>query len=412
MSAPGISLKAFLSKARSALQSAREYKRNITLVIGNESADLDSFTCSLLYAYIRSTKPPRAAFSPTYVPLLNIPRADIALRPELLTLLPSADLSSKDIITLSDLPDEAEIETELPPQNTRWILVDHNSLQGSLGSIYGGYVAGVVDHHEEENQVPQDTGDEARIVEKAGSCTSLVANYLRGSWESSSILEASLYDAQAAKLALASILIDTTNLKSKGKVTPHDEEAVKFLETKIAAGTDPSRPFDRTAFFEEISQAKLNIGSLKLKDILRKDYKQWTENGRRLGISSVVKPISFLQQKADAEEADSDKSNRLFQIIDRFCRDRHLELYAIMTTSTSTKGEFQRELLVKAFTETDAKAVKKFADKASDALGLEDWENSSLDRVADNEMWTKVWWQRKIEHSRKLVAPLLRAAMS
>ena len=430
MSFTRVSLKNFLSNARLALQSAVEHKKKVTFVIGNESAgtysiacdkglenvltvlDLDSFTCSLVYAYIRSARPPQRAFSPTYVPLLNIPRADIELRPEFLALLRHVGLQDGDLISLSDLPDEATIRAKLSPETTQWILVDHNSLQGSLGSIYGERVAGVIDHHAEEDKVPKDTGDEPRIVEKAGSCSSLVTTYLRGSWEALSTPEASIYDAQAARLVLASILVDTRNLQSKGKVMPSDEEAVNFLETKIKAASESNDSFDRKAFFEEINQAKLNIGSLELQGILRKDYKQWTENGRILGISSAVKPISFLREKAETEaKAESSGSKSFLRAIDHFAETRRLGLYAIMTASTSAEGEFQRELMVRAFTVENAQTVKKFADENLKTLGLEDWTDSKLDHLDGDKIWSKVWWQRHVEHSRKQVGPLLREAM-
>jgi exopolyphosphatase len=46
-------------------------------------------------------------------------------------------------------------------------------------------------------------------------------------------------------------------------------------------------------------------------------------------------------------------------------------------------------------------------------LGLEDWRE--IDGVTaghgGEDEWVKVWWQRKVQHSRKRVAPLLREAM-
>jgi hypothetical protein len=96
--------------------------------------DLDSMSCSLLYAYIRSLSPPKNAFTPLYVPITNIPAADIQLRPEFLAVFKHANIESGHLITLDDLPALSEIETQLAPENTKWILVDHNALLGaSLG---------------------------------------------------------------------------------------------------------------------------------------------------------------------------------------------------------------------------------------------------------------------------------------
>ncbi|KAK3076590.1 hypothetical protein LTS18_012610, partial [Coniosporium uncinatum] len=174
MAVPRNSLRSFLIHAKSAIRWATHSSQKIIFVIGNESADLDSLTSSILYAYIRSSIPTPGAFTPLYVPVTNIPRADIQLRPEFLALLPHANLEPHHLITLSDLPDLSEIKARLPPENTKWILVDHNALQGELGKIYAGRVVGAIDHHDEENMIPEETGVEPRVITKTGSCTSLV----------------------------------------------------------------------------------------------------------------------------------------------------------------------------------------------------------------------------------------------
>lgn len=131
--------------------------------------------------------PPKNAFSPIYVPITNIPAADIQLRPEYLAVFKHANIESKHLITLDDLPALSDIESKLAPENTKWILVDHNALQGQLGKMYAERVAGVIDHHDDEKKVPEDTGEEPRIIEKSGSCTSLIANYCRPSWDMASL---------------------------------------------------------------------------------------------------------------------------------------------------------------------------------------------------------------------------------
>jgi exopolyphosphatase len=222
-----------------------------------------------------------------------------------------------------------------------------------------------------------------------------------------------LWDAQVAQLGLASILIDTSNLQSKDKTTEHDSNAVNYLEAKIMSCPQLSADFNRTKFFEEIDTAKKDIGGLKLQDILRKDYKQWDEGGRRLGISSVVKPIDFLQKKAAAESNAQSLDEAFLEALRAFANERDLDLFSIMTTSTSSDGKFQRELLVWAFSGPAISAAKTFASDARDELGLEDWHGSdSKSHEAHGQSeWRKVWWQRNVQHSRKRVAPLLRKSM-
>jgi exopolyphosphatase len=389
-------------------------------------------TSSVLFAYVRSLAPPPGAFSQVYVPVTNIPFSGLQIRPEFLAVFRHANIEPGHLITLDDLPDLSVILSKLRPENTRWILVDHNALQGRLGEMYSERVEGVIDHHDDESKVPQDTGCEPRVIAKAGSCTSLVAEYCRQTWESlpnagldsgaahgqgDSLLDdgaaVKLWDAQVAHLGLASILIDTTNLQSEDKTTEHDRKAVQYLEAKIMLCPQLSTAFDRSKFYEEIYLAKKDIGGLKLQDILRKDYKQWDEQGLKLGISSVVKSIEFMQKKA-GEEAETQSNDEAFiEALRSFCKDRKLDLYAVMTASTSSQGEFQRELLVLALNDSAISAANRFASDAQEELGLEDWhgpDSGDGDHNGD-AYWKKTWWQRNVEHSRKRVAPLLRVAM-
>ncbi|KIW07358.1 uncharacterized protein PV09_02204 [Verruconis gallopava] len=425
------SLGSFLRHAKSGLASAIAKGDKVKFVIGNESADLDSLTSSLLLAYIRSTAPPANASSRIYYPVLNIPARDIELRPEFLALLPHANVDPGSLITLDDLRKRETSPFALAPQATSWILVDHNALQGSLGSVYSARVIGCIDHHEDEHQIPDDTGDEPRIIKKSGSCTSLVTNYCQGMWDKISAdastsnemkagddaaslgrdaASSSLWDTQVAKLAIASILIDTNNLRDK--VTEHDVLAVKYLESKIIASQEGSKSYSRDQFFKEISEAKQNIGQLKLHDILRKDYKEWTEGGQVLGISSVVKDIDFLVEKAAQEGSGGNKFELFVQAVDSFAKDRGLGLYAIMTTSTSPEGEFQRELFVSATNAQTVEAAAKFVNHSATELGLAKWRGP-VDGVEYSraDCWRRIWQQNNVAHSRKRVAPLLRDAM-
>ncbi|KAF3039030.1 Exopolyphosphatase [Didymella heteroderae] len=436
MAAPRNSLRGFLTHAKTALRSAISSNQKVTLVIGNESADLDSMTCQILYAYIRSMAPPKNAFTPLYIPVTNMPASGINMRPEFQAVFKYANIEPTHLITLDDLPALSDMQATLKPENTKWILVDHNALQGQLGKIYSSRVQGVIDHHDDEGKVPQETGAEPRIIEKSGSCTSLITNYIRPAWDmlSGSALTSGAahaqgdsladddavvkrWDASVAQLGLASILIDTSNLQDKNKTTEHDRKAVEYLEAKILSCPQLATTYDRSAFYSAIDAAKKDIGPLKLQDILQKDYKEWEQNdGQKLGISSVVAPLSFLQSKAgdEASSSSSSPSSRAFlDQLQAFAQERNLDLYSIMTTSTSSDGHFQRELLLWAFNEKAAAWAKAFEVNAQEELGLQDWEEDT--DVASGEgdkQWRRVWWQRNVQHSRKRVAPLLKQANS
>ncbi|KAF2140290.1 uncharacterized protein K452DRAFT_310049 [Aplosporella prunicola CBS 121167] len=428
MAFPRNSIRNFLVHAKSALRTAISENQKVTFVVGNESADLDSLVCGIVYAYIRSQKPPANAFTPLYIPLSNIPAADVQLRPELLALLPHANLQPSHLVTLDDLPPLDRIGEELRRENTKWILVDHNALQGTLGKVYGERVSGVIDHHDEENKVPKETGDEPRIITKTGSCASLVTDYCRPSWDtiSSGALssgaahgqaddqgiandasQVKLWDAQAAKLALAPLLIDTNNLTAKKKTTDHDLEAAAYLGAKIMLCPKTSIDFDKDKFFAEIDGAKRDIGRLTLSEILRKDYKQWEENGFKLGISSVVKSLEFLQDKAKQEESGDQP---FFEAVERFAKERSLDMYATMTAYPSPEGEFRRQLFLWALSDRAMGPAERFVASASKDLDLEELEEQMHVTESGNG-WKKVWRQKNVGASRKQVGPLLRQNM-
>jgi len=387
--------------------------------------DLDSITSSIVYAYLRSITHSTQSSNALHIPVLNIPKADIDLRPELLTLLPHANISKEHLITLDDLPDLGSIKENLAPELTKWFLVDHNALQGKLGAIYSDRVVGVIDHHVDENKVPKDTGDEPRIIETSGSCTTLIINHCREAWDNLSsgtsstgaaqaqgdtLMEdeavTSLWDAQVAQLALASVLVDTINLGDKHKTTELDEQAVTYLEAKINLCAKLATLFDRSAFFDEIIEAKRNLDSLTLEEIFRKDYKQWTENGLILGTSAVAQPIQFLKRKINDDNNSTDYKS-LLEAAKKFSRDRDMCIFSIMTGYADEEGKLAKQLAVLAVDEKGVSICNKFRDDA-----IEKFELEEVDTDESDGQWFHVWQQRKLGPSRKQIAPLIREAMS
>ncbi|KAF2094433.1 exopolyphosphatase-like protein [Rhizodiscina lignyota] len=409
-----LSIRDFLLTAHAeALHYAIKEHEPVTIVTGNESADLDSMTSALVYAYIRSCAPPKNSFGSMYVPIVAIPRHDLSVRPEFTALLKYAGVKPIELPCLDDIPPGKKL---LKPKTTHWVLVDHNALSGRLGEVYSDNVVGCVDHHVDEGKVPKDAEKrfgEPRVIEKTGSCTSLVVRYLQDDWDKLSRgaqNEVREWDAQLAKLAMGSILIDTRDLEDEGKVTDDDQKAVEYLLEKIHAAGDGDQ-FDRHKFYDEIDKAKKNLESLSISDILRKDYKEWTEKKEKIGISCVVKPITWMKKKADSEAKDEDGQTALLERMRKYAKERDLDIFGLMTTFTDDDGNFRRELMIWALDKDVVDAAKKFQKTSADGLGLEEWKvDGGMDEENSKE-WRRVWWQRKVEHSRKRVAPLLREAV-
>lgn len=303
-------------------------------------------------------------------------------------MLKHADLTLKDLLTLSELPD-------LDPKDTRWLLVDHNSLTGPLKK-FSGQVFGCVDHHADENTVPQSA--DPRVVEPCGSCMSLVVEESRDAWKdlanhSVEGSDAATEDEKLAKIGLAAILSDTINLTAKEKVREKDPRAVSFLQERIR---DDS--FNRNAYYDEISTVKEDISTLSFRDIFRKDYKEWDGQGLKLGISCVVQDFDYLVSKADGPLP-------FLRDFEAWTKERNLDVAAIMTTS-HPGGEFQRHLLVWGRSQEGRGAMGRFVS-VGEKLQLETWNKGELDDGKERMAWR----QRDLAASRKQVAPLLREAL-
>lgn len=304
-------------------------------------------------------------------------------------VLQAADIAPDSLLTLSDLPED------LSAEKTRWLLVDHNALTGQLKTKFSGAITGCIDHHEDEDAVPRDA--QPRVVEPCGSCMSLVIEESRTLWDEAAKAQTTDEAEKLAILSLAPILIDTINLTEKHKVKPKDISATQFLETKL----QNLRAYDRKAYYGHISTVKEDISQLGFRDILRKDYKEWTEGqGLRLGTSSVVKGLDYLTEKKDSTEV-------FFEALSSWGQEKDLDLVSVMTTSHNEKDEFQRHLLVWGRTDKGLEALQAFESASSNKLQLTIFNDGHFDNKD-----RKAWQQGNLAASRKQIAPLLRQALA
>ena len=443
------SLLSFLRIARETVFK-KSANRPLTIVLGNTSADLDSFISAVIYAFFHSEKPGNKD-SRIYVPLLNlaaVPSAELwRLRPEYGTALrlavhgqhDNADKNAindteknllKDLITVADIREDPSSrlhaileDSEGNAQtvsNEDVVLVDHNALQipGLTPNVISSRfnLIGTIDHHVDENTISANANP--RIVKTGiGSCCSLVIRHLQDEklWPSPSGGESY---AQFAKLALAPILIDTANLKATGdKISGIDREAVRFLESHIAS-SDPT--FDRTAFYKAIQKSKSNsLNLLKMHEIFERDYKEWEEQPSssskplKLGIASLVRDLPWLVEHAGSV-------SKMTDAMSSFARktEHHLSLFALISKGSGPDGEFRKEFAVVGFGEVAIKAIEIF-EKDAKELELREWKENqellqALDSIAKSEdinTASRIWWQGDVNKSRKQVAPLLREAV-
>ncbi|KAI1353750.1 exopolyphosphatase-like protein [Xylaria sp. FL0043] len=454
---PRASLKTFLATARAAL-TTQSPKRStpLTFVVGNESADLDSLCSALLLAYFQTYAPPKhrssagdASTSTLHIPICHLERADLALRPEFTAVLRDGGIKGEDVFTLEDVLPSQQKETKnstkskrneapvLRPEDTRWLLVDHNAMTGALAKVFGHRVIGCVDHHADEGAVPRDA--ELRVIEKSGSCASLVLAQCKDVWATLSAGnekgegggdvrkdDDAQIDAQIARLALAPILIDTTNLRDENKTTEYDRQAVALAEAKIAAAEEREdgggmngsgvrevdvKRYDRDAFFARLSGLKEDLSEMSFRDVFRKDYKEWSVGSLNLATSSVPRGFRYLVE----EKAQGDTS-KFIEALREWGGEKDaagkMDIVVVLTGFQDGDGKFRRELLVWARSEAGVRAAKMFEERCRDTLRLETWGDGALDEggVGRGE-WRRCWAQNAVEYSRKQIAPMLRDAL-
>jgi exopolyphosphatase len=210
------SLSAFLSSTRAACLRGVPPLASFTIILGNPSADLDSFISAVVYAYFCSASFRKDDPKRWFIPVLNLPTTPARdlwrLRPEFATALKLAEgrpvtyepngavkdennrVLLEQLVTISDIhsaskstpvslfPHRRADSSSVSSKKDDYVLVDHNALTIPTLSAEDVNrhvnVTGCIDHHVDESFVPSNASP--RIIKTGiGSCTSLVVQHLR-----------------------------------------------------------------------------------------------------------------------------------------------------------------------------------------------------------------------------------------
>jgi len=373
MAAPA--LDAYLGSLQAVLQESCAEGKPVTVVLGNESADLDSIVSALTYAFLLHTK---ASSGSTVVPVVNIAREDFVLRTETVFIFKRLKLDPQGLVFIDDV-NLAELHAE---QRLELVLVDHNRLGPQQAALEPAIIE-ILDHHDDQGAYPSGTACDIRPV---GSTTTLVTERALAAAAEDDSASTFVVQLKYAALLLSGILVDTVNLdSSKGRCTEPDVAAAKALTALI--------DIDNTELFQQLQTAKGDIGTLSAGDLLRKDYKQIEVNGIVVGFASVVAPLATFFQKPDAEEAHL-----------KLCARLKLDALVVMTTCHSPT--FSRELLVYIASE-NTKLSSVVPSLVSDG-GLE------LTPLEPGRLWptAQAFNQGATKKSRKVVLPLISDLLS
>lgn len=435
-------------------------------VVGNPSADLDSIISAIVYSYFSHLRTP--THSPrSHIPLLNLP--NIPSGPELYRLRPefvkalwlcsnnphvagsekwdetpesAGAILKEHIITVNDFAEHLRSYgygkgEDGPKLRADATMVDWNAMpirirrgEGSLAGLENVTfsVVGCIDHHVDEEFVPSLEAGSPSIIQPAGSCASLIVDWLKstGIW-TNALNEGdqtkSAIESQLANLALSPILIDTVNLTAESKVTATDRDAVTFLTPIINNSQAVHTQEMQNDLYSQIHETKTNsLDLLTVPEVLDRDFKAWTETTQtgeklQIGFCSVVKSIPWIVRKADHVQSFLDS-------LSSFSAERELDIVVVMTAFSSKEGQFCRELFACAL--RSGKAVDVLDSVVADAggqLGLQGWVplEDDVEQTDEKQIRStlsgsegdrrRLWVQADVSKSRKQVAPLLRGAV-
>jgi exopolyphosphatase len=366
----------------------------------NLRSDLDSLASAIAYAWYSTCY----LGQPT-VPLLQTPRADLSLRPENLYALEFSGIDPASLLTGDEIPADA------PPAG-KYALLDHNALTGRFAAHDDIRVTAIVDHHEDEKRHPEAS---PRIVESpTGSCSSLIGRLIQKEWDAG-------MSRPVARLLLCAVLIDTGGLKAGGKAEVTDREVALFLLEKAGlvsadAGTivDVHDVKEAKELTRILTTRKTSVDSLSLRDLLRRDYKEyrfvpsWMAEGSLLvGLASVprsIKAITGGNQKGREELATACAA---------WINEKGLDMLGVLTSwkhegKGSKKGKHRRETLWVVRTDKEVEDRLWKGLEGSAELELERKE-SVMEEAAGRDLKMRLYEQGNGQATRKVITPLVRA---
>lgn len=232
-------------------------KNSEVLVMGNMSGDMDSIASAVALC---------SALGKTYLPLINIPRAELFLRKDVVYLFNLLKIDSANLYFREDFP-------TLLQRVSGVILVDHNVPSPDQEEVIP-LVRRIIDHHRDAQFAYPKL--ENKVIAKTGSNASLILD----------AIQQKNLSPEIALLLLAPLLLDTSNFQDTRKVTAKDRKALQVL-LSCAGALVPSN------FYETLLENKLYADPARPDLLLKKDCKLYREGNLTYGISSLPKSIAW-----------------------------------------------------------------------------------------------------------------------
>ncbi|XP_061381758.1 exopolyphosphatase PRUNE1 isoform X2 [Danaus plexippus] len=249
----------------------------LTLVLGNESCDLDSAVSALVYAaflhwqysQIKCKACTRKYRDESYkddifVPILDVERNDYPIKTDVVYCLKKHGIDETNLIFRDDI----DIRQLVTKSKMSVVLTDHHFLSRRYDFL-SPFVSEIIDHRPVVNA---SFNDIRTTIQTVGSCCTLVTHRIR---DLTNLLakDGDFFGAYpvTADLLHSVILLDTANFsKEVNKATPSDEDAVLYLECLIKPADYQK---ERSSKVLQLLSARGDVSSLSSSQLLRKDLK-------------------------------------------------------------------------------------------------------------------------------------------
>ncbi|XP_022188229.2 exopolyphosphatase PRUNE1 isoform X2 [Nilaparvata lugens] len=361
------------SKLNDFLQSSRRYdedilgkKRPVTVVIGNESCDLDSAVSSITYAYFLSLEsPPDCAV----VPVINVLRKHYDVKTEVKYFLNHNNIEDNMLV----FRDEIDLNALHSANRLELVLVDHHVLPADMSALSAA-VTRVLDHRPRVDTCVTSSPHVQVDIRPVGSCVTLVGRHL----DSKGLLS----DRQVATLVYGTILLDTSNFSPiTKKATDLDREVAALCETKAHVSNAKD-------LYDRLVAAKTDTSRLSTYSLLIKDMKKV----HGIPLSVLTMSVKDFLERPDAEAN-----------IKEFCTEHEARVMLILGVIV-TGGSQLRDLFIYPNT------CQPLADKIEEHLKASTAPKLDLHMV-ENKFGGKIFKEINTYSTRKQVLPIVERAI-
>lgn len=328
-----------------------------------------------------------------------------------------------DLLCIDDISHEMFSQHVL---RSSFALVDHNRLDrmftGTPGSDASPRVVSIIDHHADEGFHLD--AQNRTIVVPVGSCASLVAKHFSSHWQPVSDGTPAI-SPDVATLLLTAILIDTNGLKKNGKAVQIDYDAVGLLlpRSNLKLTESVSNEADQVKIADiarTLNTLKSSISHLSSRDLLRRDYKEYSftrnESPKTISVGIASVPLSLKTW------LKLHPSPEFWNALDQWLGERHLDVLGVLFSFRSEKKNKHKrqtlwlvrqgldELRCGLFKGLEARGELELEVKALKKAHVEGVERiKSGDVVTKAGGHAKVWKQLKVDATRKIVTPLVKS---